>query len=479
MRASSSASATRVTVRRRTPRVARANRASAPTDVLVFEHSANGFALIGGTGRGASWAGIVDLAGEESLVARAWDSGLAARQTADRPRQIAGPYHARYAIAAPVGDRHVVLFGANQPLDLRDSEVARIAAEAVDQANGIPASKLLADELELVHTLRALMAYRPENVEDTLGHVAQVAAAALSCDVAIVRVVRDGRTMNGSGGPNAPQEFVSSTLSDRLAAATATGNVELDQAGSPGRGEFGIEIASHMILPIGNAPALGAIALAHSADRPRGFTSLCQRIGRAVADAAELLITQAAAREQLAAERDLLARMSGTDALTGTANRRAWMDEADRIAACEPIVGQVLSCDLDGLKAANDRYGHSAGDELIRATSNLLNSSVRDVDLVARVGGDEFAVLLRHADDAVARRVEARIRRAERVWRITEHGLTPRLSIGRAPLLGNDLEAARQVADKRMYANKRRRARRAQSIGRPPATRDRRAKRGV
>ena len=475
MRSVTAPTPTRVTDRRRSPHVRRPNRASTPTDVLVFEHSADGFALIGGTGRGASWAGLVDLARDDSLVARAWDSGLAARQTADRPRQIAGPYHARYAIAAPVGDRHVVLLGANQPLDLRDSEVARIAAEAVDQANGIPASKLLADELELVHTLRALMAYRPVNVEDTLAHVAQVAAAALSCDVAIVRVVRDGRTLNGSGGPDS-QQSVSSMLSDRLSAATTTGNVELDQAGSSGSAEFGIEVASHMILPIGNAPALGAIALAHSAERPRGFTSLCQRIGRAVADAAELLITQAAAREQLAAERDLLARMNGTDALTGTANRRAWMDEADRIAAAEPIVGQVLSCDLDGLKAANDRYGHSAGDALIRATSNLLNASVREVDLVARVGGDEFAVLLRDADEAAARRVAARIRRAERLWRITEHGLTPRLSMGRAPLLDNDLEAARQVADKRMYANKRRRARSTQSWVRPLTTRDRRAK---
>jgi hypothetical protein len=102
----------------------------------------------------------------------------------------------------------------------------------------------------------------------------------------------------------------------------------------------------------------------------------------------------------------------------------------------------VLTCDIEGLKAVNHRYGHAAGDALIRAASNLLSSSVRDRDVVTRMGGDEFAVLLNGADLTVALGVRRRMRRAERRWRITEFGIRPRLSIGVAAVAGNDVEAA-------------------------------------
>ena len=83
---------------------------------------------------------------------------------------------------------------------------------------------------------------------------------------------------------------------------------------------------------------------------------------------------------------------------------------------------------------------------------------MRDTDLVARVGGDEFVALLRGADATAARRVVARIRNAERNWRVTEAGLTPHLSMGVAPVVNNDVVAAHAAADRRMYANKRSRA---------------------
>src|SRR5262249_44476085 len=153
--------------------------------------------------------------------------------------------------------------------------------------------------------------------------------------------------------------------------------------------------------------------LAHRLDAPRGFTSLCQRIGRTVADAAELLVTQAAAREQLSAERDVLARLSGTDPLTGLANRRAWEQYAAHARGGGLAAGDVICGDLDGLKEVNDCGGHAAGDALVIAAAGLLRKSVRADDLVARIGGDEFAILLRGADARSSRRVLARIRRAE------------------------------------------------------------------
>jgi diguanylate cyclase (GGDEF)-like protein len=216
-----------------------------------------------------------------------------------------------------------------------------------------------------------------------------------------------------------------------------------------------------MSLPLGAPPIHGVLALGHARSHARGFTSLCQRIGRAMAESAELLIAQAVAREQLASERDLLARVSGTDPLTGVANRRAWDSETAAVAAQDRSqCGFVIVCDLDGLKETNDRYGHAAGDALIRGASSLLQSCVRGTDLVARVGGDEFAVLLRGASAATAAGIRQRIRRAEGLWRVTEHSLSPRLSLGVAEVVDGDIAAALQTADARMYADKRRRARR-------------------
>lgn len=178
-----------------------------------------------------------------------------------------------------------------------------------------------------------------------------------------------------------------------------------------------------------------------------------------MSEAAELLISQAIAREQLVAEFDLLARISGTDGLTGIANRRRW-DESTKalLAELDSQQAVVLSCDLDGLKAVNDRYGHAAGDALIRATANLLTTCVREGDLVARIGGDEFAVLLRGSDAKAAALVRRRVRRAEHGWRVTGHGLRVRLSFGLAEVHGNDVGAAHARADQLMYANKRRRS---------------------
>jgi diguanylate cyclase (GGDEF)-like protein len=430
-------------------------------DVLVFEQTERGFSLLGGTGRGAGWAGIVDVdAAPGSLVGLAWQRGTLVRQSSDQAVQIVGPYYARHAIAAPVGHNHVVVLGSDRAIDLLDGDVLKLAAASVDTTQGLPADKLLADELELVHALRTLMAYRAETVADTLRHIASVAAMALSCEVALIRLDGDEDPIVEAVSFEGETPLVDARLEAWLSKGRLGDKPRLDQKADSGTWPFGVDVASHLTIPIGQHPRLGALAVGHARSRPRGFTALCQRIGRAVAEAAELLITQAMAREQLAAERDLLARISGTDALTGIANRRAWDEAAAEYPRTSgPPRGSVLTCDLDGLKQANDRFGHIAGDALIRATANLLNSCVREGDLVARMGGDEFSILLSDADSATARDVRARIRRAERRWRVTEYGLAPRLSIGSADIIDGDVEVARRQADERMFANKRRRRR--------------------
>ncbi|MET1231375.1 MAG: hypothetical protein ABWY52_00830 [Candidatus Limnocylindrales bacterium] len=166
-------------------------------DVLTFEHVDDGFALVGVRGHRAGWAGIVALdAHDDGLVGRAWRCGTAERlSSGPRLKHVAGPYYARFAVAVPVGQRHVVVFGGKRPITPSDSQLVRLAAAEVDRTHGVSADKLLADELELVHALRALMAYRPVTVRDTVRHIATVAGHALSCDVAVIRLEIDGQSL--------------------------------------------------------------------------------------------------------------------------------------------------------------------------------------------------------------------------------------------------------------------------------------------
>ena len=96
------------------------------------------------------------------------------------------------------------------------------------------------------------------------------------------------------------------------------------------------------------------------------------------------------------------------DELTGLANRKAFLDRLEQVDG----EGALLYCDLDGFKQVNDRLGHLAGDELLRQVGARLQHAVRSQDLVARIGGDEFAVLCEGAGPAVAAEVADRVHRS-------------------------------------------------------------------
>ncbi len=111
---------------------------------------------------------------------------------------------------------------------------------------------------------------------------------------------------------------------------------------------------------------------------------------------------------------DALVDLSSRDALTGLANRRAFelalARETDRVARSgEPAL--LLMLDIDHFKRVNDTWGHAAGDEVIRAVASALLDSVRPMDVVARTGGEEFAILLPNCGSAFGTTVAERVRR--------------------------------------------------------------------
>jgi len=111
---------------------------------------------------------------------------------------------------------------------------------------------------------------------------------------------------------------------------------------------------------------------------------------------------------------DALVDLSSRDALTGLANRRAFelalAREVDRVARSgEPAL--LLTLDIDHFKNVNDTWGHAAGDQVLRAVATALLDSVRPMDLVARVGGEEFGIVLPNCATAFGEAVAERVRR--------------------------------------------------------------------
>jgi diguanylate cyclase (GGDEF)-like protein len=141
-----------------------------------------------------------------------------------------------------------------------------------------------------------------------------------------------------------------------------------------------------------------------------------------------------------------------TDGLTGLANRRSWDEQLARAVAHAERTHETLSvavCDVDGLKAINDRRGHAAGDELLRDIAEHWRAEARAADFIARIGGDEFAIMLPGADESGAHDV------VERLIGSLPEGTS--VSFGVAEWdLREDGVGLMERADLRMYDEKRR-----------------------
>lgn len=182
----------------------------------------------------------------------------------------------------------------------------------------------------------------------------------------------------------------------------------------------------------------------------------------------ERVLVYAAEAEQKLADRDehiaYLQDLSLTDELTGLFNRRGFVENFGRALAGAKRYGHegmLLYCDLDDFKSVNDRFGHAAGDAMLRHAATVLKDSVREIDIVARLGGDEFAVALIQSSwrngTKRARTVQYRLESGEFAF---ENAVIPmRVSIGCEPFGPDDLiDDLIGRADMAMYSIKRRRA---------------------
>ena len=168
-----------------------------------------------------------------------------------------------------------------------------------------------------------------------------------------------------------------------------------------------------------------------------------------------LAFTLLALRRALRRERDL----ARTDELTGIENRRAFYELADQEIRRTARYGKAftVACfDIDDFKVVNDRYGHDAGDAVLRLAADTARKTIRASDVVARLGGDEFAILLHETTAAASATVVRKLRVA--IQDLVEVNGTPlTVSVGAVTCLEapDTVDGLLRRADELLYIAKR------------------------
>lgn len=204
-------------------------------------------------------------------------------------------------------------------------------------------------------------------------------------------------------------------------------------------------VTSMLMVPVRSLDPIAAIGTYWA--EPHTPTDAEISLLQGLANATSVALDKVQVHAELAsavALREATHHLATTDDLTGLRNRRGFFELARHRWAEGTGAGAVGFVDLDGLKVVNDAGGHEAGDRLLRKIATALQSSLRDTDVVARIGGDEFAVF---SPDLAPTELQARL----------EQAVGRRASVGTAALCDIDLLAdALLEADVRMYDAKRR-----------------------
>ena len=207
------------------------------------------------------------------------------------------------------------------------------------------------------------------------------------------------------------------------------------------------------------------------ADRDRAFLVAGILLSIALAGGVRLLIAGRSravilARRMTSALRrsqDQLRILATTDDLTGVCNRRHFLERAERELARTQRFHRPMSLlmiDLDHFKSVNDRHGHARGDAVLRQVGEILRCQTRGADLVGRMGGEEFAIMLVETDLSTALDIAERIREAvehrAEVEGSEEHRLTVSLGVAQVESDNETVASLLKRADDALYAAKRR-----------------------
>jgi len=193
-----------------------------------------------------------------------------------------------------------------------------------------------------------------------------------------------GRALGAGAGPASISRVV------KTGRGSAAATMGADGLGARAAEAAKADLRNAMTFPIRtNSGVIGVLAVfCETVERPAGgvldaIPLACHHIGR--------FLERVRAEDALHDAAMELSALASTDSLSGLKNRREF-DRALRTIPRQPFA--VLSLDVDGLKATNDAHGHAAGDALLRTVGHTLGLLVRGWDVMARVGGDEFAALL-------------------------------------------------------------------------------------
>ena len=246
--------------------------------------------------------------------------------------------------------------------------------------------------------LDALLADEP--LDDVLSALCRSIAASLEAEGAVVHYRFDGVAFAGAAGFGAPVDRLPLDVGPWCDATRTDAPADVDPVNLPcfvGAPALAMGLRTCWTMPIplsqGLAPAVLSVWRAAHGPPLIGHRHVLDRSARYV----QLALVRTA-------EHQRLRHLAGHDALTGVANRAEFRDRLAHALAIGEEDLAVAFCDLDDFKPINDNYGHRIGDVVLVEVASRLRACLRTGDELARIGGDEFTVLLRNVPDAEAAR---------------------------------------------------------------------------